>query len=108
MIIHDEKSVHHQRTTSQCVARGATTHLRNPSNGDRCIEEVPTRSSTKKQERNHADIIFNEIRQFAYILEVRERDFIDLIINYNLFLASRNFQEDFQWDTIHDGSNPYL
>ena len=37
-----------------------------------------------------------------------ERDFIDSTINYNLFFASRNFQEDFQWDTIHEGSNPYL
>ena len=40
----------------------------------------------KKQEKKQASIIFNKVRQFAYVLETRERDFIDLTINYKLFI----------------------
>ena len=39
-----------------------------------------------KETRREQNIRFNEIRQFAYVLVARERDFIDLTINYKLFL----------------------
>jgi len=46
---------------------------------------------TEKQERKQANTIFNEVRQFAYVLEARGRDFIDSTINYDLFLPFKEF-----------------
>ena len=60
----------------------ATTNLRNPSNRGGRAGEVPTRQEQRKQERKQANIIFNVVRRFAYVVEVRKRDFIDSTINY--------------------------
>jgi len=40
-------------------------------------------------------IIFNEVRQFAYVLEAKGRDFIDSTTNTSFFLR-----------TIHEGFTP--
>ena len=73
--------------------------------------DVPNTIRTKNTMEKQANTIFNEVRQFAYVLGARERDFIDSTINYNLFLlqgiSKRDFQRIFR-DTIHEGSSPYL
>ena len=56
----------------------------------------------KQRERKQVNTIFNEVRQLAYILGTRERDFIDSTIN------TREYQRDTSRDTIHEGSKPYL
>ena len=76
------------------VACEATTSEES-TDRDRCSGEVPTRIRTEKQERKQANTIFNEVRQFAYVLGARERDFIDSTIN------TREYQRDTSRDTIH-------
>ena len=58
-----------------------TTNEKISINRERYTREVPQMIRTIKQERK-LSTIFNEVRQFAYVLEVRERDLIDSIINY--------------------------
>jgi len=56
---------------------------------------VSTRSRIEKQERQQANIVFNEVWQFAYVLGAKERDLLiqQSIISYSLL--SKNFQETF-------------
>jgi len=49
---------------------------------------------TEKHERKQANTIFNEVRQFAYFIGARGRDFIDSTINYNLFLVFKKFSKE--------------
>ena len=79
----------------------ATTNLMYPSNKDGRTGEVPTRQEQRNKEKQ-ANTIFNEVRQFAYVLGARERNFIDSRINYN------RITEGYKRDTIHKGSKPYL
>ena len=60
------------------------------------VGDVPNTIRTEKQKRKQINTVFNEVRQFAYVLGAKERDFIDSTINYNLFLFQGIFKRDFQ------------
>ena len=48
--------------------------MKNPLIAIRCNGEIPYDVKKKKREREEANTIFNEVRQFAYVLGVRERE----------------------------------
>ena len=56
---------------------------------------------TRTRTREKANTIFNEVWQFAYVLGVRGRDFIDSTTNTTYSLLQGISKGDFQWDTIH-------
>ena len=59
--------------------------MRNPPIEINIAEKYP--ENKKKETREKANTIFNEVRQFAYVFGVRERDFIDITTNttYTLY-----------------------
>ena len=67
-------------------------------------EKKPT-NRNNEQQRKTINTIFNEVRQRAYVLGTRERDFIDSTINTNEY---RGKLEGILGDTIHESSSPYL
>ena len=74
----------------------ATTNLRNSSNGDEHAGEVHTISRTEKQVRKQVNIVFNEVRQFAYAFGARKREI--LVIQQSAttcFLLQEIFKGDF-------------
>ena len=77
--------------------------MRNPLIEIDEAEKYPHDKNREIREKKQANKIFNEVRQFTYILGVREREiFIDSTIN------TRKYQRDTLRDTIHEGSNPHL
>jgi len=93
--------------------------LRNPSNGDRRAGGVPTRQEQRNKRENKPTqylIRFDNLPTSSGHKREREREFIDSTINYRLFLAfkefsrefSEGFSREYQGDTIHERSNPYL
>ena len=87
------------------VAREATTS----EEPNRCSREVPQEEQEQRNMRESMPTQY--LTKFDNLPTSSckgESDFIDSTINYNLFLTLRNFQKDFQWHTIHEGSNPYL
>ena len=76
--------------------------MRNPPIKIDAAGDVPTRQEQRNNRDKQTNTIFNEVRQFAYVLGVRERDFIDSTIN------TSKYQMDTFRDTIHEGSSPYL
>jgi len=68
-------------------------------------EKYPTRREQRNNREKQANTVFNEVRQFAYVLGVRERDFIDSTINTSKY---RGILSTIFSYLIHEGSNPYL
>ena len=69
------------------------------------LEKQPTRQNSKQQ-RKAINTIFNEVRQRAYVLGVREREI--LFIQQSIQTNTRGILERTFRDTIHEGSSPYL
>ena len=88
-------------------ALGFATTIEEPQTAERDAPEKYPKDKNKIT-REKTNTIFNKVRQFAYVLGVREREI--LLIQQSITICSflqEIFKGDFQWGTIHEGSNPY-
>ena len=82
-------------------APSGNNQLEESQTTERDAAEKYPHDKNRETTREKANTIFNEVRQFAYVLGTREREI--LLIQQSI---TRGYQRDFQRDTIHKGSNP--
>ena len=88
--------------------RGTQLPLRNPPTWRRldAAGETTNTTGTATNREKQSTHKFNEVRQRAYVLGARERDFIDSTINTtNTRGELEGILGNSFWDTIHEGSN---